>query len=268
MRARWMSCGLALVLVASATSGAASTESPAVESLLADAIASYEQAQSATDRASRLAAFRRAERGFDAAVAAGASTPALYTNLGNAALQGERLGPAILAYRRALALDPGDGRARQNLGHARSLLPAWVPTPATGGLLDTFFFWHHTLSRSQRVTAASIAVLLAGIGLAGAILSRSSLAAGAAALPAVAWLALVGSLALDGDPAMRDAVVVAPEVAAHASDSPNAPTLFGAPIPGGTEVEVVEDRGEWLQVQLYNGRTAWVRAAGVEAVRS
>jgi len=62
------------------------------DATLQQAIDRYTQTQVATGRDQRL---------FEHAAAQGARSVDLYTNLGNAALQAERLGPAILAYRRA-----------------------------------------------------------------------------------------------------------------------------------------------------------------------
>src|SRR5690606_34729281 len=95
------------------------------------AIADYEAAQAETDREARLAAFARAERGFASLIEDGTASAALYTNLGHAALQAGRRGEAVLAYRRALLLDPGATTPRQNLAHLRAQLPAWVPRPSS-----------------------------------------------------------------------------------------------------------------------------------------
>ena len=76
---------------------------------------------------------------------------------------------------------------------------------------------------------------------------------------------------MEGDPARTAAsegVVVAREVLARAADSVNAPARFGEPLPGGTEVKILEDRGGWLQIGLHNGRNAWVSSSSVERIRA
>ena len=83
------------------------------------------------DRHLRLEKFARAEQLFRQLIEGDAQQPPihnveLYVNIGNAALQAERLGPAIAAYRRALALVPQQAQAQQNLAYARSLLPDWI----------------------------------------------------------------------------------------------------------------------------------------------
>lgn len=252
---------LALLLVA----GAAPAVTP--EERAREAVETYTRALETRDRDERLAAFRQARRLFSEVARNGAYSPELFTNLGNAALLSEDLGHAVLAYRRALILDPGHPRALQNLDHVRSLLPSWVPRPDPPGLLDSFFFWHATLASSRRSLAASVCFAAAALLVAGSI--RSSLASlrTAALLPGLAWIALVGSLAVEARGAeAQAAVVTASEVVARAADSSLAPAVLAAPLPAGTEVEIVERRSPWVQVRLANGRDAWLPETGVNAV--
>ena len=102
-----------LLLLGSALAGPA--EAADERELLARALEQYAHALDLADRDQRLEAFHRAEMLFARAATEGAATPELYANIGNAALQAERLGPAVLAYRRALRADPDHARALQNL---------------------------------------------------------------------------------------------------------------------------------------------------------
>ena len=93
----------------------ARAEEVAARELLTRALDTYAIALDTEERDQRLEAFHRAEMLFGRVVARGAESPELYTNLGNAALQADRLGPAVLAYRRALLGDPDHPRALQNM---------------------------------------------------------------------------------------------------------------------------------------------------------
>jgi tetratricopeptide (TPR) repeat protein len=232
-----------------------------------EAIASYRAALDTSARDSRLEGFRKAERLFSRTAAGGASNPELYTNLGNAALQAEHLGAAVLAYRRALAIDPDHPRAVQNLEFARTLLPEWVPKPESGGLLDSFFFWHKTQARSDRSLGAAIAFAVAALLLAAAIRFGQSTLRTAAILPALVWAALVASVAVDDVGARLDeAVVIADEAVARAADSALAPSTLPAPLPGGVEVRILERRSPWIRIRLANGRDAWVAESALITV--
>ena len=234
---------------------------------LEEAIATYTRALDTPERDARLQTFRRAELLFARTVEAAGGSPDLYTNLGNAALQAERLGPAVLAYRRALALDPSAARALQNLEYVRTLLPEWVPRPESAGVFDTFFFWHRSLSRSDRALGAALGFAAAALLLAASIRFGQAALRGAALVPGLCWLALLVSLWLDPAEGLHEeAVIVAPETVARGADSALAPSAWPAPLPGGAEVRILESRSPWLRVRLANGRDAWVAESAVAVV--
>jgi hypothetical protein len=257
----------ALVLASVLLCAAPAAAAPATDALLEQGVQAYTEALDTPGRAERLEAFRKAERLFARALEDGIASPDLYTNLGNAALQAERLGSAILAYRRALLLDPDHARASQNLEHARSLMPEWVPRPEAHDMVDSFFFWHRTLARSERSIGAALAFLAAALLVAASLRLDSAALRNLAVVPGLVWLALVASLVLDpAQQGREEAVVTADEVVARAADSSLAPDLFSAPLPGGTELRVVEERSPWLRVRLANGRDAWVQESSVSRV--
>ena len=244
-----------------------SAPASAPQDTLEQAIDAYTQAQSASRREDRVAGFQRAWQLFERARVQGVQSADLYTNLGNAALQAERLGPAILAYRRALALDPNHTRARQNLLHARGLLPAWVPRPEQAGALESFFFWRQVLSPAEQAGIAAAGFLLAALLFAVAIRWRAPLARTLAIMPLLVWLGLLISLAIEARNAgIVQAVLTADETLARAADSPNAPVRFAESLPGGTEVEIREARDHWAHIVFANGRDAWVPRGAVESV--
>jgi tetratricopeptide (TPR) repeat protein len=231
------------------------------------AISAYREAMESTQRDERLERFRRAERLFAAAIEESGGSGELYANLGNASLQAERLGPAVLSYHRALLMDPSLERARQNLLHARGLLPDWVPSPPEAGVLDSFFVWHKQVSRSNKLDLAALAFTIAMLSLALSLAFGRVSARYFTGLVGAVWLALLASIAFDPSRAAdSEGVVVAREVLARAADSVNAPSRFGDPLPSGTELRILEDRGGWLQIELYNGRNAWVVSSAVERI--
>lgn len=258
---------IALTLVFAVCCVPSAAMSQDVASTLDKAIAGYAAALDTEDRDQRLEGFRRVERLFSSVVESGHETADLYANIGNAALQAEHLGNAVLAYRRALVLDPDHSRARQNLDHVRGLVPDWVPRPDQSTLFDSFFQWHANVSKSERAWAAALAFLGAAVLFALGIVIRSIAARNAAALPGLVWCGLLVSMVLDPAAAARnDAVVVSREVVARSADSVHAPARFSRPLPTGTEVEILEDRDGWLRIELANGREAWVRASSVSRV--
>jgi len=255
------------MLVALALTGPAFGQATAPEQILDQAVESYTRALNTERRAPRLEEFRRSQRLFERLAVPPAGTAALYTNLGNAALQAEDLGAAVLAYRRALALDADYPRALQNLDHVRSLLPPWVPRPEPADLFDSLFFWHRSVPVPTRELLAALCFLAASLLVAASIRLEQSALRNAAILPGLVWMAVVTSLVVEqgaGDRA--EAVVTAPEAVARAADSRLAPSAFPQPLPGGVEVRILEERAPWLRVRLANGRDAWLSRSTVTRV--
>jgi tetratricopeptide (TPR) repeat protein len=236
---------------------------------LQEAIAEYRSALECTDRDERLQRFSRSEVLFAQVLYGGSDSgqdsqtgrynAELFTNMGNAALGAERLGPAVIAFRQALALDPDHSRAQQNLEYARSLLPQWVPRPESTGLLDTFFSFATRLSRAERQLLAAAFFLGGAILLGVGIRWRRPVVRNLAFLPLAIWLCLLVALAIEARRGNgREAVVTVDEVVARSADSANSPARFRQPLPGGTEVQIAERREDWWRVRLADGRDAWL----------
>jgi len=230
------------------------------------ALAQYAQALEEPGRDERLAIFAQAEYGFAGVIESGIENSALYTNLGNSALQAEHIGQAVLAYHRALKLDPDASAARQNLSHVRTLLPGWVPRPSHSAEVKPLFFYRR-ISPANRSYMAAACFALAAASLAISVRRREGAWRGAAILGGVAWVLIVASIVFDSaEGESRIAVVTADEALARSADSRLAALAYPDPLPGGVEVEMLEERAEWTRVRLHNGRDVWVRGSDVTRV--
>lgn len=258
---------LALVLAAFAN-GAHAQETAGIDvrARLERALTDYEQAEREADRDARIAGFRRAERGFAALLADGFATPALHTNLGSAALQAGDLGQAVLAYRRALRLDPAAVTARQNLAHVRSLLPAWVPRPSGSEGADALLVYRR-IPAATRSLLAACGFALAALFLVVAARRPEGPWRGLAILFGIVWLLLLASVVLDGSGEEGVAVVLtSDEEPARSSDSALARLAFPDPLPQGVEALRLETRGDFARIRLANGRDVWVRNGSLTPV--
>jgi len=233
--------------------------SESLEQKVQQALDIYAQAQESTNKEERMEKFRQAQRLFAYASDQGVKTPALYTNIGTSALQAENLGDAVLAFRRALALDPDHPQALKNLQQSRTLLPKWLPRPTEEGLLDSFFSWHKSMAAGERAGFAALFFLLSAVGFAVSIRWRLVLVRNLSFLPLLLWLVLLGSYIVEiNAKSGREAVITVNDTVARVSDSVNSPQRFSQPLPAGAEVQVLEVRGDWARVSLSNGRDAWV----------
>lgn len=242
------------------------------ESLVQEAATTYKAALDTSDRSHRVQRFRTAESLFARVVESqsngggGTLNAELFVNLGNAALGAEHVGPAIVAYRRALTVNPSHSRAKQNLEHARTLVADWVPKPEDEIALGSFFDWTRNLDSRDWRGLAAIAFLLAAVCIALFLRSGSKLARNVGAALVLAWLGLIAAAVLHSGESRSVAVVVVSETTARSADSINSPARFPEPLPSGTEVEVVEDRNDWQRVRLYDGREVWLSRSSLEFV--
>ncbi|MEZ6088617.1 MAG: hypothetical protein R3C05_11430 [Pirellulaceae bacterium] len=251
-------------------SGAASAQPSSTTDaarILQNAINDYSAALDAVDRDKRLNLFQRAEVQFEQAIEASRVENAdLYVNLGNAALGAQHLGPAIVAYRRALQIDPANRKAEQNLMYARSLLPDWVPRPESAdGNFDSLLTSLTKRSRDDLLQAASIVFVIAAVCFAISIRFQRVGFRNLSILFMTCWCGLLALAFLD-ERSMQGmmAVVTIPDTVARSADSVNAPPRFAEPLPSGAEVEIVEDRDQWLRVRIQDGRDAWVPSSSVD----
>ena len=83
----------------------------------------------------------------------------------------------------------------------------------------------------------------------------------------VAWALIVASIVFDSTESGTElAVITADEAFARSADSRLAALAYPDPLPGGVEVEQLEERADWTRVRLQNGRDVWVRGSDVTRV--
>jgi tetratricopeptide (TPR) repeat protein len=230
---------------------------------LADARGAYQAALGEADRAARTRAFARAESMYRSLVAEWPDRPELLTDWGNAALGASDLGTAVLAYRRALVLDPALERAQANLSWVRGQEPDWAAAREEGGALDSLLFWHRRMTGPAKhiLAAAAYALLLLLLVPLGPR-RHARLRRGAALVPGAVVLAMWGSLAGQRD-LSRDAVVVSDGVVLRAADNPGAPAVISEPVPAGAEATILEQRESWNRILLPGGSAGWLPAGAL-----
>ena len=212
----------------------------------------------AFDAANRLyeqGKFAEAAAAFEKLVQAGRVSEPLYFNWGNALFKSGHIGRAIGAYEKAERISPRDPDVRANLQFARNQVqgPTLLPDRAAR--------WLGKLSLNEWTFLAA-AGLWAWLGLLALTQWRPSLkpALGSytlwlGVLAAVSWICFFSAFYFER--LCRRAVVVTSEAAGHQApldESPNAFTLHD-----GAELLVLDQKDEWLQVQIDARRTGWVR---------
>ena len=230
---------------------------------LDDGRTAYKEAMQLTGNpTARKAAFARAETAFGEAARATPGRPELLADWGNAALGAGDVATATLAYRKALAIDAGNPRARHNLAWLRSQKPEMF-RPQAGSATETLLFFH-AWPRAKKLVVGSISFALAILLLVPWAGRRHRGLAGLALLPFAVWLAMLASLVFE-DRHPDDAVAME-DVVLRAADSPGAPAALAQPLPRGVEVTIVERRDAWTKVRIASGMAGWVPAGAVERI--
>lgn len=196
----------------------------------------------------------------------GAVSADLYFNLGDAYFRKGVLGPAIWAFEKAAALDPGSEDARYNLAEARKVAARQAHDRIEGEDRDPLWIRAVTALGPSAETWLFVAVYLGFFALLFVRARarddlRPALGAGAAVLGAAALLAgalLLGRARLDRLPF---GVVLPDAVAVKDGADDNYRTAFD--VHAGLRVRLVEHDQDWVRVRLGNGLEGWVRSTQI-----
>ena len=206
---------------------------------------------------------------YEDAARAGEHHAALAYNLGNAYFRAGKLGPAILAYERALRDDPDADDARHNLDVAREAVSARFGKDRLAGADEEPMWVRVATFIPLRVLA--ILVLLVDLVFFGVLIAvrflpggflRTGLVAGNAFAGALGIvLAIMLVLQIRWIAGVDHAVVVADEVILREGPDPTRralPTLHA-----GLRVVVTGQSQGWSRVRLANRVEGWVPEAAV-----
>lgn len=249
-----IAAGLFLLLGADALA-APSTPTPASDSQ--DPRAQFEQANQLYERQQ----FAQAAEAYQQLTQSGRATAALYFNFGNALIKSGQLGRAIINFRLAERLAPRDPDIKSNLRYARSL--------ATGARVD-LPQWERFL-RSITVNESTAVFVLAywvWMGLLCAKISKPGLIQSTWTRLAAALVLLSGLLlALTWTSHFKRGTAVVIVKDAPVRYGPLEESQSSHSLPDGTELTLLDQKDQWLQVRDSSGRVGWVRRADLGLVQ-
>ena len=192
----------------------------------------------------------------------------LFYNIGNAYFRMDDLGRAILNYRRAEQFIPNDVNLNQNLAYARQRRVDNFEEPPEKRVLKTLFFWHHDLSARARSILFGAAFVLLWVALATRLFFRRPFLIWIVSLSALTAALFLSSLLVEmvSTGSNPSGVILAEEVIARKGDSQTYEPSFKEPLHRGTEFLLIENRTDWLYVELPDGRRCWLPAEAVELI--
>jgi hypothetical protein len=232
--------------------------------ILAEAQEAYDTGVAArrTSPQAALESFRTATERFKQLVDDGLANGRLHYNLANAYVQAGEPGRAILHYRAAEELMPGDSRLRHNLEYARSLVRSRIAPSGGRALGSALLGWHERTTVRARLGVFTVAWVLCWTVLAAHLFVPRPWWRWSAAALAVIWLA--GGISVSTDVLLGhddlEGVVLADEVVVRKGNGEGFEPQFAEALFQGVEFRLLEQRPGWLHIELANGKTGWIRA--------
>ena len=215
--------------------------------------------------------YRRAALRFERLVnAGGIQNGKLFYNIGNAYFRTNDIGRAILNYRMAEQYIPNDLNLQQNLNHARRTRLDSFEETQEAKVLRTLLFWHYDFSTRLRSILFAVFSLVFWSAVSAGLFRSDWAPRWLPAASGVVGALFLGSLLVETYEKAGEVtgVVVSRQVTARKGDGESYEPSFKDPLHAGTEFRVMENRADWHQIELPDGRQCWIPSRNVELVDS
>ncbi|MEP7071907.1 MAG: hypothetical protein ABI839_05935 [Verrucomicrobiota bacterium] len=193
---------------------------------------------------------------YEEAAHAGAWSPNLFYNLGNARFREGDFGRAILNYRRTIALERDHLEANANLRLARAR------TQALEFKLSPSLHYLGLVSSNAYTVAAAI---LCWAGLLLLLWRRQGLACFLGGLFITLAIGCALATFLLERAATGEAVILAKDVEARVATTDTARSLLA--LPPGSEIRILQQRGDWCYAELPDSQRGWIDSKAAELIR-
>ena len=196
--------------------------------------------------------FGEAMQGYEKLAGRGEWTANLFYNLGNAAYRGSAPGKAVLNYERALALDGAHAEARANLKWLRE---------QTGAKVTLRQWWEY----GYPVLAGDVFAVTAALAFWGGVFALVGRRYFGWATFAFLLAAYAGVGVWRADREAATAIITGKETSAKLAPADRAG--LAEPLPEGSRVRVLRERGDWIYCALPGGGRGWIAEPQLEKVR-
>ena len=212
--------------------------------------------------------FVEASQAYEQMVAQGIHDSAVYYNLGNAYFQQNNIGQAIFNYQRAAQLAPRDADIQANLTAARALAVDQLPVASSNPLDNFASTTRQYLTINEMALVALGAWFLFGLlwlvyrqignGRSKEIWQYALILSGLVMV--LATFSLGSRIYVENG--REQAVVIADVV--DVSAGPSTDTITEFDLHSGAEIELIEQRGDWVRLSLPGGQVqGWIPAETV-----
>ena len=225
------------------------------------AAAAYHKALATTDRAARIASFKRAQAYFMQLSEQNPEDYAYYVDAGNAALGAVDMGHAVLNYKRALLRNPTNEQARYNLSYIESIQGEKVRH--SGHAISSALFFDSVMTPEQRLLLAALFFAIGVLLMIPWHAKYRKVLSFIGIVPLIVWLWLMAGYW--ASPQAHEGVIMS-EVWLKTADNAGASNVSAMALEPGYSVEIVKERDGWVQVRYGDGAQGWVSRTAVEYV--
>ena len=203
-------------------------------------------------------------------LATGMESAELYYNLGNASFRSNKIGYAVLYYKKALKQDPGFDLAEKNLSYISLYLEdtlETVPQLFLKRWIKAFYgFFPLVVWSIISISLFALFLIALLIYIFGSSMWIKKTGFFIGALTLLLFL-LSFSAAMRQHREVRhpdQAVIVAPSVVVKSTPSDSGTDLFI--LHEGTSLTTDEEVGEWVEIRITDGRVGWIRSKTLEII--
>ncbi len=214
--------------------------------------------------------YRQAVAMYETALETGYESAELYYNLGNAYFKSNQIGKSILNYERAQKMAPRDEDILFNLDIARLYVVDKINLPPQFFIITLwksikdFFVTKDLGLLTLAIYIVLIFLLITRIFVRNHFFKKVT---GIAVFPALI-LFLISALILiqriNEDINLKEAIVVAKRIDVTSSPSKDATEVFA--LHEGVKVKISERSGDFLKIELSDGKIGWINAGTVEII--
>jgi tetratricopeptide (TPR) repeat protein len=214
--------------------------------------------------------YSEAQEKYEQVLRTGYENFAIYNNLGNCFYRKNKIAQAMIAYERALKLDPSN----KDIIHNITLLKNQIPDKIEP--MQKLFWkrWFNSLSNRQSINGWAVSVILIETLFLGFFISLIFVRR--VFLRRMAFLGIIFSILLllcsvvflisqnaqmDNN---REAVIVSREVPVRYSPDASSKNMFS--IHEGLKVQILDQIDEWCKIQLEDGRYGWLLKSSIEVI--
>lgn len=221
------------------------------------------------DRLAQNGSYSEAIDAYEAILSSGSESAGLYYNLGYSYFKSGKLGKAILNFERAKRLDPSDPDVESNLQQAYALTDKMetVEKPMlesgwqslTGAFSSDGWAWLFIVFFFLSLAGVAVFLFLDSVAL------RKTGFFSAIVLMLFAIVSISVSLGKRSD-ALDCSRAIIMTSSADLSTSPDKNGIRMTVLHEGTDVTILDELGEWIEVRLRDGNVGWLRASDVEKI--